>query len=575
MATSYLSLECVSYVLPHGETLFSDLTENFDQRHTGLVGRNGSGKTVLARILAGQLQPSLGRCVRTGTVHYLAQQVSLRPDATVAELAGVQGVLDALKRIEAGSSAQADFDAVGDRWDIEQQLGLALAQQGLKHLEASTPARALSGGEAMRVALIGALLSDADFLLLDEPSNHLDQHSRLALIEWLQHWPRGLLVISHDRQLLARMDRTVELSSLGLRSYGGNYAFYVQAKAQEQHSALAELDRARLDRRREVQSMRQQRERQEKRHAQGTRSGKQANQAKILLDRQKERSEQSMGKLRRQQSDMRQELSQRVREAAAQVADDLHIHLHAAPNPGAAQRLVAELDRVELPLVPEATRSISVLVTGQQRIGLLGPNGCGKSTLLKVLAGRIEPMAGICRVTDRLAYLDQGLDILGARRTVLEQLQAVNHTLGEAELRTRLAQLGLDAPKIAVPSGSLSGGERLKAALACVLYADTPPHLLLLDEPSNHLDLPSLQALERLLASYQGALIVASHDQAFLAELRLTDLLVAGAGAWNLMPAEHMANGPFSDEESVPGLQACTTVQAAASSTAIVGSIRI
>ena len=122
MATSYLSLEGVSYVLPNGETLFSDLTENFDQRHTGLVGRNGSGKTVLARILAGQLQPTLGRCVRTGTVHYLAQQVSLRPDATVAELAGVQGVLDALKRIEAGSSAQADFDAVGDRWDIEQQL---------------------------------------------------------------------------------------------------------------------------------------------------------------------------------------------------------------------------------------------------------------------------------------------------------------------------------------------------------------------------------------------------------------------------------------------------------------------
>ena len=454
MATFYLSLESVSYVLPSGETLFSDLTESFDQRHTGLVGRNGSGKTILARILAGQLQPTLGRCVRTGTVHYLAQQVSLRPDATVAELAGVQGVLNALQRIEAGSSAQADFDAVGDRWDVEQQLGQALAQQGLKHLEASTPARALSGGEAMRVALIGALLSDADFLILDEPSNHLDQHSRLAWIEWLQHWPRGLLVISHDRQLLARMDRIVELSSLGLRSYGGNYAFYVQAKAQEQHSALAELDRARLDRRREVQAMRQQRERQEKRQAQGARSGKQANQAKILLDRQKERSEQSMGKLRRQQSDTRQELSQRVREAAAQVADDLCIHLHAAPNPGVAQRLVAELDRVELPLVPQATHSISLLVTGQQRIGLMGPNGCGKSTLLKVLAGRIEPMAGICRVTDRLAYLDQGLDMLDARRTVLEQLQAVNQTLGEAELRTRLAQLGLDAPKIAVPIGS-------------------------------------------------------------------------------------------------------------------------
>lgn len=538
MATSYLSLEGVSYVLPNGDTLFSDLNENFDQRHTGLVGRNGSGKTVLARILAGQQQPTLGRCVRTGTVHYLAQQVSLRPDATVAELAGVQGVLDALRRIEAGGSAQADFYVVGDRWDIEQQFGQALAQQGLTHLHASTPASALSGGEAMRVALIGAQLSDADFLILDEPSNHLDRHSRRALIEWLHRWKRGLLVISHDRQLLGGMDRIVELSSLGLRSYGGNYAFYAQAKAQEQQSALAELDRARLDRRREEQSMRQQLERQEKRQAQGTRSGKQANQAKILIDRQKERSEQSMGKLRRQQADTQLELSQRVREAAAQVADDLHIHLHAAPSPGVAQRRVAELDRAELPFVPEATRSISLLVTGQQRMGLLGFNGCGKSTLLKVLAGRIEPMAGVRRVTDRLAYLDQGLDMLDAQRPVLEQLQAVNHTLSEGELRTRLAQLGLDAPKIAMPSGSLSGGERLKAALACVLYADTLPQLLLLDEPSNHLDLPSVQALERLLASYQGALIVASHDQAFLDELRLTDLLVAGAEGWNLVPVE-------------------------------------
>lgn len=540
MAISHLSVEGVSYVLPNGETLFSGLTENFDQRHTGLVGRNGSGKTVLARILSGQLQPTHGRCVRAGAVHYLAQQVRPRADATVADLAGVRGVLDALKRIEGGSSAQEDFDAVADRWDIEQQLGQALAQHGLTPLDASTPAGVLSGGEAMRVALIGAQLSDADFLVLDEPSNHLDRHSRRALVEWLHHWQRGLLVISHDRQLLTRMDRIVELSCLGLRSYGGSYTFYVQAKAQEQQSALAELDRAKLDRRREEQSMRQQRERQEKRQTRGMRSAKEANQAKVLLGRQKERSEQSMGKLRRQQTDAQLELSQRVREAAAQTADDLHIYLHESSDPEAAPRNVAELDNVQLPFVSQVTRCLNLLVAGQQRIGLLGRNGCGKSTLLKVLAGRIEPMAGVCKVTNRVAYLDQGLDILDAHRPVLEQLQAVNHTLSEGELRTRLAQLGLDAPRIAMPSGSLSGGERLKAALACVLYADKPPHLLLLDEPSNHLDLPSVHALEKLLASYPGALVVTSHDPFFLEQLRLTDLLVAGAEGWSLMSVDHL-----------------------------------
>lgn len=538
MVTSFLTLEGVSFVLPNGEALFSDLNESFDQRRTGLVGRNGCGKTVLARILAGQLQPTRGRCVRSGTVHYLAQQVSPAADATVADLAGVRSVLDALKHIEAGASAQVYFDAIGERWDIRHQLEQALEQQGLKHLDADTPATALSGGESMRVALIGAQLSDADILILDEPSNHLDQSSRLALIDWLQHWPRGLLVISHDRQLLAFMERIVELSSLGLRSYGGNYAFYAEAKAQAQQNALAELERARLDRRREEQSMREQRERQEKRQARGTRNSKQANQAKILLDRQKERSDQSMGKLRRQQADAQLELVQRVREAAAQVASEQHIHLHAPANSGIAQRQVAELDKVVLPFVPQATQCISLLMTGQQRIGLVGPNGGGKSTLLKVLAGRIKPLAGTCRVTDHMAYLDQSLDSLDPQRPVLEQLQDVNHSLGEGELRMRLAQLGLGPQKIAVQTKLLSGGERLKAALACALYADEPPELLLLDEPSNHLDLPSLEALETLLTGYHGALLVASHDQVFLSQLGLTNLLVAGAKGWELMPAD-------------------------------------
>lgn len=538
MAISHISLEGVSYVLPNGQALFSDLTDIFDTRHTGLVGRNGCGKTILARVLAGQLQPSSGRCVRSGSVYYLEQRV--RPDAatTVADLAGARKVLDALQRIEAGSSAQADFDAVGDQWDMALQFHQALALQGLPHLQADTPALELSGGEAMRAALVGAQLSGADFLILDEPSNHLDQGSRTALTAWLAHWPRGLLVISHDRQLLESMDRIVELSALGLRSYGGNYPFYAQAKAQEQQSANTELDRTRLERRRTEQSMREQRERQEKRQQRGARSGKQANQAKILLDRQKERSDHSTGKLHRQHAATQRELAQRVRDAAAQVEGDLRIHLQTPLHAGVSQRHVVALDGVVLPLVAPATRHIDLLVTGQQRIGLQGPNGCGKSTLLQVLAGRIQHQAGVCTVTESLAYLDQRLGTLDAHRPVLEQLQQVSHRLSESELRMRLAQLGLGADRVAVPSGVLSGGERLKAALACILYADVPPQLLLLDEPSNHLDLPALQALETMLSGYQGAMIVASHDQIFLNNLQLTDVLQATSEGWRLCGAD-------------------------------------
>ena len=163
MTNPTLTLEGVSHALPDGRALFSDLNAVFDQQPTGLVGRNGVGKTVLARILAGRLAPTTGRCVRTGRVHYLPQQIGLPADGTVASLAGVQDALDALARIEAGSIAQADFDAVGERWDLRQQLRQALERHGLGHLDASAPAQALSGGEAMRVALVGALLSAGAF----------------------------------------------------------------------------------------------------------------------------------------------------------------------------------------------------------------------------------------------------------------------------------------------------------------------------------------------------------------------------------------------------------------------------
>ncbi len=218
-----VTLESVSYHLPGGSCLFSDLDLHLDQRRTGLVGRNGVGKSILAQLIAGDISPSRGRCIRNGAVHYLAQQISPDPEQTVACLAGVQPILAALERIEQGSSEQADFDCVGDRWAIRQQLHDQLGHNNLSHLTPSTPVSSLSGGEAMRVALMGALMSEADLLILDEPTNHLDRQHRMTLYEQLERWPNGLLVISHDRDLLERMERILELSSLGLTGYGGGY----------------------------------------------------------------------------------------------------------------------------------------------------------------------------------------------------------------------------------------------------------------------------------------------------------------------------------------------------------------
>lgn len=532
MTYSVLALEGVSLVLPDGRPLFSNLSERFDQRPTGLVGRNGIGKSLLARLLAGELQPSAGRCVRSGRVRLLAQQASCAKNTTVAALAGVQPIFDALARIEAGSVTAADFDLVGERWDISHRLRHALDRHGLAYLDPSTPSGTLSGGEAMRVALVGALMSDADFLILDEPSNHLDRLGRRGLIEQLQSWPRGLLVISHDRELLGEMTRIVELSSLGLHSYGGGFDFYAEQKTHEQRLALERLERCKLERERREQSLREQQERRERRLAQGKRQAAEANQAKILLGQQKARSEGSTGKLREQHAAARQQLKERVHDAWQQVQADMPISVHARPVTQGAHSHVVELEGLVLPFIEGPLRRVDLTLFGRQRVGLLGPNGCGKSTLLQVMAGRLQPEAGLCRTPAETVYLDQKLDHLDPQRPVLDQLLAVCRRTPPSEARMRLAQLGLDAVRMATPFGALSGGERTKAALACVLYADPPPQLVLLDEPSNHLDLPSLQALELMLRSHQGAVVVVSHDTMFLDSLELTHRIEATQDGW-------------------------------------------
>lgn len=532
MTNTLLTLEGVSLMLPDGNVLFSDLNGQFDARHTGMVGRNGVGKSCLARILAGLVTPSSGRCTSSGKVRYLSQHLSPQNYHTVAMLAGFDISLAALARIEAGSTCQIDFDLVGDDWNIRQRLHTQLVSAGLGYLEPDSRTDCLSGGEAMRVALSGAMAADPDFLILDEPSNHLDTASRAALIQQLQQWPRGLLVISHDRSLLQNMERIVELSSLALRSYGGNFTFYQQQKALENASALQQLDRLKLEHKRKSLALREKREQLEKRQSRAHHQSKDANQAKILLGRQKGRSEATAGKREKQDSQTQARLIQQVQNAARQLEIAPQIVMHAGSPSTALAHQVAILNEVTLPFAPAPFNTLTLALYGGQRIGVTGPNGCGKSTLLKMLAGWLVPISGESEVLVKTAYLDQQLSLLDRQKNTLDQLLAVNTQAGESQLRMQLAQLGLDASKIALPCGQLSGGEQLKAALSMVIYAHPPAHFLLLDEPSNHLDLASLHALESLLNQYQGTLMVVSHDEVFLSQIGLTNILAAGKNGW-------------------------------------------
>lgn len=533
MTAFALTLDRVTYTLPDGRVLFSDLSTTFDTSPTGLVGRNGVGKSVLGRLLAGQLSPSAGQIQRHGRVHLLAQH-SGEVLGRIADLAGVAPVLDALARIEAGSVDPDDFATVGERWTLREQLQAQWQQLGLPALDPDAPARQLSGGQAMQVALAGALLSEADALVLDEPSNHLDGAHRHRLIDALQQWRGGLVVISHDRALLQQMQRIVELTPGGLRSYGGNYEVYAQQKQQAQRAAEAELALRKHERRQQQHAEREQRERQAHRQARATRDARTANQAPILLGGMKNRSEHSAGRLQAQLAQRRAEGDARVREAAAQVEAEVQVALLGPALDAPGPQVCAELRQVQLPHLPETQGHIDLRITRGMRLAVCGANGSGKSTLLRVLAGVLPPASGEVRRAATTAYLDQTLSSLPAQQSALELLLQANPTAGEGVLRTRLALLGLDAERSPRPLSTLSGGERMKAALAAVLYAEQPPQLLLLDEPGNHLDLPSLAALEEMLRGYAGALVIVSHDEALLRAVAIDQRWVATADGWIL-----------------------------------------
>ncbi|MBD3683662.1 ABC-F family ATP-binding cassette domain-containing protein [Stenotrophomonas sp. Br8] len=529
MTSHSLTLDRVSYRLANGRPLFSNLSFSFEPVATGLVGANGVGKSVLARLLAGQLSPDEGHVHRSGQV-FLLPTPGYPPRGTVGELAGVGAELAALARIEAGSVDAADFTRIGERWNLRGRLQQQWqAMQLPADLDPAQPAARLSGGQAMQVALSGAWASGADWLILDEPSNHLDARHRRQLYAQLQQWQGGLLAISHDRALLSQMTQIVELDAHGLHRYGGPWQHYADTRAAEREAAAAQLDHVRAQHRQQQRSAREQHERQQQRQARSNREAREANQAPILLGRQKQRAEASHGRAQQIQNDRLQASAAQVRAAAAAVHVAPELALFSSEGERGHARLLQAHDLV----LPHGCRApLQLEIRRGQRIAVVGDNGSGKSTLLRVLAGELPADSGQVHRHAPLALLDQQLLNLRSQESILDAVQAAHPTADPAELRTRLALLGLDAQRIQRPASSLSDGERVKGALASVLYADHAPQLLLLDEPGNALDLAALQALEELLAAWPGALLMVSHDTHLLQALRPTQVVQVGDAGW-------------------------------------------
>lgn len=525
------SIICTDVALawPDGDTALAGVSAAFDFGRTGLIGANGSGKTTLLRLIAGDLTPTSGTIAVDGTVAYLPQRLNLDTDKTVADLTGISSQRAALRDILRGDVSESAFETLDGDWDVEERAARELARVGLSGDILDREVGTLSGGEAMLAGMAGLLAARADITLLDEPTNNLDRSARERFYSAVSGWHGVLLVVSHDRELLDLMDDTAELLDGRIRMFGGNYTAYADYVAAEQAAAQQAVRTAEAGVRTEKRQLAEARIKLDRRQRHGRAMEASKREPKIVMGARKRAAQASAGKHRIMQTAKAEEAKADLERAEDRLRDDGRIRIDLPATAVPAGRTVLDL----------TYRGEPVVVRGPERVAVTGPNGSGKTTLLESAAGvQRHDGIGVARRPARVGYLPQRLDVLADGLSVFDNARAAWPGASPNTVRAGLARFLLRGERVNNHASTLSGGERFRVALACLLLADPPPQLLLLDEPTNNLDLESVDQLTDALTAYRGALMVVSHDERFLAEIGPTRRL------------EFTADGTLTDRDS-------------------------
>ena len=542
MSRPYLSLSDLTFAWPDGDPVLGGLDAVFGTGRTGLIGVNGSGKSTLLRLIAGVLTPDRGSITAHGAIGYLRQDIALDPARRVDDILGIADARAALRRIESGTATDEDFAAVSGtadtlaQWDVEERAVAVLSRLGLGPVVGSIadlgrPVGTLSGGETVLLALTAELLREPSVLLLDEPTNNLDLRARELLYQAVEQFPGTLVVVSHDRALLDRMDMIAELRAnragvSELRMFGGNFSAYQVVIEAEQEVARATVRDAKSDLRKQSRELIEAQIKIDRRIRYGKKMAEQKREPKIIMSARKRQAQESAGKLRNNHAEKVDEAKQALAAAEDLVRDDREVRIDLPGSRLYPGQRVIELDELRLACdLPSSARRVSLTISGPERIALIGANGAGKTTLLRAIAeaGPKVPWR----------YLPQRLDIFRRELSVVDNVSLVAPHAPPGQIRAQLARLLFRGADADIEAGALSGGEQLRAALAMMVLAEPTPRLLMLDEPTNNLDLSAVAALTQALAGFQGALVIASHDLAFLRDV--------GATRWMELSADGLA----------------------------------
>ena len=569
----HITLDHISYAHPSQPPLFADLSAVFSAPLTGLIGDNGAGKTTLFRLILGDINPSQGTISTPPRIAYLPQDLGLSGHQHLADIFGITKILQALDALESGDYSPCLYDTIGDAWDIEERTLAALAEHGFGPALTTTdtqarrnllvrPLSTFSGGQTVTAALTALLCSDPEFILLDEPTNNLDSAAKAQLFAALEALPCPALIISHDRDLLERMHMIAELHAdrqglAHLRLFEGNYSTYRQALDTEQQAAQRHVTEAKNRVRSAHREWVQAQEIISKNMAQVWKD----DQPDTILALAKDASRQAAAKLRVLRVGKQEQAQEEYQNAQNEVRVQEKIYAELSQQPLPAGRKVLELSRVDSRCVDSrvsretfaiqqptkvdslhispagadsesqqgtpAERPEHLILSGPEHLRITGANGSGKTTLLEAIAHAGDPeYRSPVEPAYRVEYCIEGAYIpqritLDPELTLLQSVQRANPGVSEQHLRDQLARLLFRRESVHHKTSELSGGERFRAAVAQVLLADPVPQLLMLDEPTNNLDISSVDWLVQALEAYTGALIVVSHDEDFCRRIRI------------------------------------------------------
>jgi ATPase subunit of ABC transporter with duplicated ATPase domains len=442
-----------------------------------------------------------------------------------------------MKRILDGSVAEQDFVLAEPWWDWQEQLSEAKRQTAIDlDIDLDKPISHYSGGEQFRLCWLAAMLNKPDAYVFDEPTNHLDQAGRLAFTQWINGQSKPVIVVSHDRTLLEKVDAIYELTATTLHYHPGNYSNFYQQQKERWHSQESRLENERKEQRRTAKKVQEDYEKQQQRTAHGKNKAHKENWGALERGGAKESASLSLGALTRRNASRTANTQNRVQlvEQQREWFDPIQFELLGSLVSASKRILTLQALEVCLQGVP-LNPPYNIAIKGPQRILLTGLNGTGKSLLIKTIVNQWTDYCGERKIHVPHSYLDQNFYHLDQSATPVELFLNSHAEFTQQDAQERLAWLRLRNTKAMVPFGKLSGGEQLKTALAIHLLGAQSPQLLLLDEPTNHLDLDSLIALEQAMSTYQGAMIIVSHDKTFTDKLRLTHEWDVATGALSIL----------------------------------------